>query len=202
MNAATSISRRVTGMSLILSPVLTSAGWYLLRPTIGRGPTPAWTVSHVLLASGWTLYVPAALGLAQQHPSSVWAQHGTVLVVLAVPVTLAQFALDLLGASRASTQADMDAFFGHLLAKPLIAIPLYQVGPSAAYIGWLLHAIGLLRSHATPWWTPVLILVALLSIGVGQTRRQYDLVLAGHVVLGSGFAPLGWSVLTRNEPSW
>jgi hypothetical protein len=131
----------------------------------------------------------------------MWARWGTALIVLGVPPTLAQFALDLLGAHRATTQADMDAFFGKLLATPMIAIPLYQIGPSVVYVGWLLHAIGLLRTRVVPSWVSVLLIVALLCIASGQVRRQFGLVLAGHIVFGCGSVPLVWYVLTWKEHS-
>ena len=50
---------RTADRSLIAAPTLLASGWIILLPTLGKGPTRAWTLAHYLLLSGFATFAPA-----------------------------------------------------------------------------------------------------------------------------------------------
>ena len=77
---------RTAGRSLIAAPTLLASGWIILLPSLGKGPTRAWTLAHYLLLSGFATFAPATMSLHDrvQHAAPVLAKVGAgcVLIVL------------------------------------------------------------------------------------------------------------------------
>ena len=69
---------RIPERSLIAAPTLLAGGGTLLLPTLGEGPTRAWTVALYLLLSGFATFAPATMSLHDrvQHAAPVLAKVG------------------------------------------------------------------------------------------------------------------------------
>lgn len=188
--------RQVDGVCLITAPLLLSTGWALILPTIGKGPTSAWTRSHYLLIAGYAALGPATLAIRHHVDGRAVTPDtaGTTCVLVGLPTVWGQLVFDLLAARHASTQQDMHAFFGRVLAQPMLALPFYRVGPPLLFAGLFVQALSLLaRSHTRR--SGALLSVGIMLLLVGQLRRAYRLVLLGHLLLLGGLAPLGWTLI-------
>lgn len=161
-------------------------GWLVLLTTLGKGPTRAWTLAHLLLLTGWAAYLPISRDLQRHIPSTqrFWSRPAGLLVGLGVPLILCQLLLDFLAAFHATSQADMDYFFQRLLALPQLAIPLYQLAPPLVYSGLLLQSLDGVRSARLPIWTSVLLTIGIAMIAGDQGRFRYRLGLVGQVLCG------------------
>ncbi len=122
---------RIPERSLIAAPALLASGWTVLLPALGKGPTRAWTLAHYLLLSGFATFAPATVALHHrvQHEAPVLAKVGAGCVFLSLPTLIGQLLLDIVAARQATTQQDMDAFFGRIQANPLLGLLLYRGGP-------------------------------------------------------------------------
>ena len=173
--------------SLVAAPTLLASGWIILLPTLGKGPTRAWTLAHALLLSGFATFAPATVGLHRrvQHEAPVLATVGAGCVFLSLPTLIGQLLLDIVAARQATTQPDMDAFFGRIQANPLLRLLFYRGGPPFFFIGLMCLVGALVRARAVAGWVAVMLALGILCIVTGHRRRRYGRVLIGHLLLCS-----------------
>ncbi len=171
--------------SLIAAPTLLAGGWIILLPTLGKGPTRAWTVSHYLLLGGYASFAPATVGLHHRvhRQAPALAKVGTACVILSLPTLIGQLLLDVVGARQATTQQDMDAFFGRIQANPLLALLFYRGGPPFLFIGLMCLVGALVRARAVGGWLAAMLALGIICIVTGHLRRRYGIVLLGHLLL-------------------
>ncbi len=192
--------QRVGGACLITTPLLLSSGWAIMLPTLGKGPTPAWNWSHCLLLGGYTALGPATFALRRfvSGRASMLSTTGTTCVLVGLPTVWGQLVLDLLATRRATNQQDMDAFFGEVLATPILALPLYHIGPPLLFAGLFMQALSLLVRPRTRH-SGSLLIVGIILLLVGQLRRAYQVVFLGHLCLLGALAPLGWTLVLEAD---
>ncbi len=183
---------RLPERSLIAAPALVASGWIMLLPTLGKGPTRAWTRAHYLLLSGYVTFVPATVGLHHRvhHQAPALARVGTGCVFLSIPTLIGQLLLDVVAARQATTQQDMDAFFGRIQANPVLAVLFYRGGPPFFFIGLMCLVGALVRARAVGGWLGGMLALGIICIVTGHRRRRYGLVLIGHLLL-CGLALVG-----------
>lgn len=175
----------ITERSLIAAPTLLASGWIILLPTLGKGPTRAWTLAHYLLPSGYATFAPAIVGLHHRvhRQAPAIANVGAVCVFLSLPTLIGQLQLDVVSARQATTQQDMDAFFGRIQANPLLAVLFYRGGPPFFFIGLMCLVGALVRARAVGGPLAVMLALGIVCIVTGQLRRRYGRVLIGHLLL-------------------
>ena len=135
-----------------------------------HGPGLAWTIGHLLFLAAFALYAVALFALR----GLLVRTRGVSLVALVaglvgVVAFLRVIVIDLIVGFRAADHADMSRIGDDYDRWPGdlgIYDTLYTVGPLLFLAGLLTLAILLTREHRLPIWSPVLLLLAFITITI------------------------------------
>ena len=196
-----STRKAVVGISTILGPLGLVLGWIILMQRAGQGPDFGWFLSHAFLLSGVALMLPTIAGLRHllNHHAVRSADIGMGLALLGVLALAGQFAIDLAVGQLSSSQSEMSSLFKRLSAAPIITLPFHVAGPIAFYIGLLILTLLLLKFHVIAWWMGALPAAGIIGVGTGAMTGNALITLLGFVSMSTGFAPIGWRILTESD---
>jgi hypothetical protein len=119
---------------------------------------------------------------------------GRLLIVVGAAAFVGMSVIDFILWTLPS-EAARQAFGRQVLQAPAISLPFLTVGPALLFVGLGMLALewaGLLR------WQAALVLIGIGLVGFGQFGGGRGLVLAGHLMILTGFAAI-WSRVHSGE---
>ncbi|HEY2792867.1 MAG TPA: hypothetical protein VGJ28_10945 [Micromonosporaceae bacterium] len=139
-----------------------------------HGPGPAWTTGHIFFLTSILLFGVALIGLRGRLEGRGHRRIGTVAAVAGL-IGLVAFVrttiIDLIVGLRGTDRADMDRLYPHYDRWPgglptALTGPLDKLGPALFMLSLLTLTILLVlaRPRLLSWWSPVLVVVALVAI--------------------------------------
>ncbi|MEU8661905.1 hypothetical protein, partial [Actinoplanes philippinensis] len=153
----------LTRTTLIAAPLAMTA--YGTARIIGRldghyGPGPDWQTAHLLGLAGMLLFIPVTLTL-RRHLTTA-RNPTTAITLLGLTTTVIQFTADMLLALAATDRDDLRRLQHQFSDLPGIQLAIYDIGPLLFFIGIVVMATLATRTHHLPWWSPTLMLIAVL----------------------------------------
>ncbi|SBV25106.1 hypothetical protein GA0070620_0575 [Micromonospora krabiensis] len=156
---------RAAKVALIAGPLALSG--YGVARLIGRlddayGPGLDWQVAHVLGLAGFLLFVPLVLALRTLTRSGPVRELAIGATLLGLAATVIQFGADIVLAAMAADKEELRDLQGDFSALPGLRPVVYDVGPLLFFVGIVVVAVLAARARRLPWWSPVVLLVAVL----------------------------------------
>lgn len=152
-------------LSIVIAPLLVGA--YGVARLIGRhdgqyGPGLDWQVAHLFGLAGMFLFVPAVLLLRRRLPATRWRGAAVVVTLVGLAATIVQFGADVIEAAMAADKAEQSSLSDRFTDIPGVTPLFYTVVPQLFFVGLIALAVLLAVARRLPWWSPVLIAVAVL----------------------------------------
>ncbi len=148
---------------LVAAPLAMTA--YGLTRIIGRldghyGPGADWQLAHLFGLAGMLLFIPIVLGL---RPLTRTAGTPVTAITLAgLATTIVQFAADMILAVAATDRDHLKTLQHQFTDQPGIQLAFYDIGPMLFFLGIVTLAALTAAAGHLPWWSPALMLIAVL----------------------------------------
>ncbi|MEV0899517.1 hypothetical protein [Actinoplanes sp. NPDC049802] len=155
----------MTRAALILGPLAVAA--YGITRIIGKlddqyGPGLDWQLAHLFGLAGMLLFIPVTLHLRAHARPGPLRETTTAVTLLGLAASTVQFTADMITAAIADDRADMSRLQQGFSDLPGIQLAVYDLGPQLFFIGIVIFAALATRTGRLPWWSPALLLAAVL----------------------------------------
>lgn len=152
----------MTRAALLLGPLAMTA--YGITRIIGKlddryGPGPDWQLAHLFGLAGMLLFIPIIRHLRAHTRPGPLRETVTTATLLGLATSIVQFTADITTAALADDRADMTRLQHDFTDLPGIQLAIYDIGPQLFFIGIVILAA---LTKTLPWWSPVLLLTAVL----------------------------------------
>ena len=154
-----------TKLALIAAPLALS-GYGVVR-YLGRldgryGPGADWQFAHFLGLAGFLLFAWLILGLRSRLPAGPIREVVVATTLAGLAASVVQFGTDIVQGFLAADKPELTRLQHQFHDLPGVRPVVYDVGPVLFYVGLVAIAVLAARARLLPWWSPVVVLVALL----------------------------------------
>lgn len=160
------------------------------------GPGIAWTIGHImflcaLLTLGLVIMELRRRNSAGSSRDRIIARLAAVVSLIGLVAFVRIAAIDLISGLLAANHSAMSTLQSQLTAYPNASLkPYLNIGPLLFQLGILalMIQLALLKPHRLPWWSPALLFVGFLVLGL-----NLKLLIPGAVLIGFALIPLSSS---------
>ncbi|WP_328471955.1 DUF4386 family protein [Actinoplanes sp. NBC_00393] len=157
--------RATTKIALYAAP-LALTGYGVVR-NVGKlddvyGPGFDWQLAHFLGLAGFVLFVPLVLGLRAMLPAGAVREVATGAALFGLVTSMVQFAVDIVQGFLAADKAELRSRQHDFSDLPGVQAVIYDFGPLFFFVGLVLMGVLAARARLLPWWSPALLLMAVL----------------------------------------
>lgn len=155
----------MTRFALLAAPLAMTA--YGITRIIGRldgdyGPGADWQIAHLFGLAGMLLFVPVVLALRALIPGTVARNALTGVALVGLAASVVQFSADILLALAAADRTELRTLQGDFSGLPGVQLAVYDAGPLLFFLGIVAMATLTATARHLPWWSPVVMLVAVV----------------------------------------
>ncbi|SDS93036.1 hypothetical protein [Actinoplanes derwentensis] len=153
----------MTRIALLAAPLAMTA--YGVTRIIGRldghyGPGFDWQLAHLFGLAGMLLFIPIILALRPLMRTGRTLLTGITLLGLAT--TIVQFSADMILGLAAADRDELKTLQHGFSDIPGVRLAFYDVGPILFFLGIVAIAALTAAAGNLPWWSPAIMLVAVL----------------------------------------
>jgi hypothetical protein len=151
--------------ALIAGPL--ALGGYGVVRNIGKlddvyGPGFDWQLAHLLGLAGFILFVPLVLGLRILLADGAVREVVVGATLLGLAACVVQFGADIVQALMATDKGELQILQRDFTSLPGVQAAVYDVGPLFFFLGIVVIAVLAARAGQLPWWSPAVLLAAVL----------------------------------------
>jgi hypothetical protein len=155
-----------TARFAVIAAPLAMAGYGVAR-LIGRlddsyGPGFDWQLAHFLGLAGLLLFVPLVLGMRQLVAAGPAREVAVAVTLAGLAASIVQFGADIVQAFLAADRAELRSLQSDFSGLPGVQAAVYDFGPLCFYLGVVALAALVAQAGRLPWWSPALLLAAVL----------------------------------------
>ncbi|GAA0450765.1 hypothetical protein Aca07nite_55010 [Actinoplanes capillaceus] len=156
----------MTRAALLLGPLAMTA--YGITRIIGRlddqyGPGADWQLAHLFGLAGMLLFIPIIRHLRAHTRPGPLRETVTAATLLGLAASIIQFSADITQAAIAADRTELRSLQHGFTDLPGVQLAIYDIGPQLFFIGIVILAA---LTEPLPWWSPVLLLTAVLLAAV------------------------------------
>ncbi|GAA1655630.1 hypothetical protein [Actinoplanes couchii] len=153
----------MTRIAFLAAP-LAMTGYGITR-IIGRlddnyGPGADWQIAHAFGLAGMLLFIPVILTMRPLMRTA--ATPVTAITLTGLATTIVQFSADMILALAATDRTDLKTLQHQFADLPGVQLAVYDVGPMLFFLGIATIAALTAAAGNLPWWSPALMLTAVL----------------------------------------
>jgi hypothetical protein len=150
---------------LLAAPLAMTA--YGITRIIGKldghyGPGPDWQLAHLFGLAGMLLFVPVVLALRDLLPTGGLRNAVTGITLTGLAASIIQFSADMILALAATDRTELKTLQRDFSDLPGVQLAVYDLGPLLFFLGIVAMAALTARAHHLPWWSPAVMLVAVV----------------------------------------
>src|SRR5690349_4496944 len=126
------------------------------------GPGADWQIAHLFGLAGMLLFVPVVLTLRALIPGPAGRNALTGVTLAGLTASVVQFSADMLLALAAADRAELRTLQHDFSGLPGVQLAVYDAGPLLFFLGIVAMAALAAAARHLPWWSPVVMLVAVV----------------------------------------